>query len=208
MDNSKTKVTFVELLKIMLKRIRLSTLILLLVTSVSTSFAWFIYATKISTGITTHIETWNILFTNEDNAISEYVNFVIPNLYPGMETYQDSVSAYNLGEHSAQISYEIVNVKILGVNYAVDGSTFTSTTLENYLYQNYPFKIQFNLSNEVISPTTGVSTFTLNVSWPYESGNDELDTYWGSQSFTYSSNNPDEPSIEMTVKISAIQERG
>lgn len=208
MDNSKTKVTFIELLKIMLKRIRLSTLILLLITSVSTSFAWFIYATKVSAGITTHIETWNILFTNEDNAISEYVNFVIPNLVPGMEDYTASVSAYNLGEHSATISYEIVSVKILGVNYTVDGTTLTSSMLENRLYNDYPFKIQFDLSNEVVTATTGRSTFSINVSWPYESGNDELDTYWGAQSFTYSSNNPGEPSIEMTVKISAIQERG
>lgn len=206
MNNSKKKITFIELLKIIIKRVRISTLILLLVTFASTTFAWFIYATKISAGITAHIEAWNILFTTEDNAISEYVSFTIPDLYPGMDDYTDSITAYNLGERSATVSFEIVSVKILGVIYTIDGTTLTSSMMVNKLASDYPFRITMSLSNETVSPSTGRTTFTLSTVWPYESGNDSLDTYWGSKSYEFSSNNPTSPSIEITVRISAIQD--
>lgn len=207
MNNSKKKVTLLELLKIIIKRVRISTLILLLITFSSTTFAWFIYATKISAGITTHIEAWNILFTNDDNAISEYINFVIPNLYPGMPDYTDGINVYNLGEKTANVHYEIVSVRILGVNYTIDGTTLTSDQMANKLARDYPFKITFELLSEAISPTTGRTEFNINVEWPYEAGNDSQDTYWGQKSYEYSSNNPNSPSIEMTIKISAIQQQ-
>ena len=207
MDNSKKKVTFIELLKIIVKRVRISTLILLLITFSSTTFAWFIYATKISAGITTHIEAWHIMFTNEDNSISEYINFVIPNLYPGMEDFTDTITIYNLGERGANVSYEIISAKILGVIYTVDGDTLTSAMLSNRLASNYPFSITMGLTSQTISPSTGMTEFTLSAVWPYESGNDSLDTYWGKQSYTYSSNNPGLPSIELSIKISAIQQK-
>ena len=206
MNNSKKRITFIELLKIIVKRVRISTLILLLITFASTSFAWFIYATKISTGITAHIEAWNILFTTEDNLISEYVSFTIPDLYPGMEDYEDSITAYNLGERQAAVSFEVVSAKILGVTYTIDGSSLTSSMMVNKLANDFPFKITMNLTDEIVSSSTGKTTFTLKTVWPYESGNDELDTYWGSKSYEFSSNNPDSPSIEITVRISAIQD--
>lgn len=207
MNNSKKKVTFIELLKIIKKRVRISTLILLLITFSSTTFAWFIYATKISAGITTHIEAWNILFTSEDNSISEYVNFVIPNLYPGMDNYSDDITAYNLGERTANVHFEIVSVKILGVTYLIDGTSLTSDQMRNKLAGDYPFSITMSLTNETVTPNTGFTKFTLAVVWPYESGNDAQDTYWGTQSYTYTANNPGQPSIEMTIKITAIQQQ-
>ncbi len=205
MSNSKKKVTIIELFKIAIKRVRISTLILLLITFASTSFAWFIYATKISAGITAHIEGWNILFTTEDNLISEYVTFVIPNLYPGMTTYTDGITAYNLGERSADISYEIQSVRILGVLYTVDGTTLTSSQMASKLTTDYPFTITFALSSQTVSAGSGSTTFTITAAWPYESGNDALDTSWGNQAYNYISNNPGANCIEMVVKISAIQ---
>ena len=80
MSDSKKKNTFIEILKIVFKRTRITTILLLLVTFASSTFAWFIYATKVATGITAHIEAWNILFTNEDNQVEEYINFYISNL--------------------------------------------------------------------------------------------------------------------------------
>ena len=199
--SSKKKVTILEVLKIILKRTRISTLIMLIVTFASASFAWFIYATKVSAGITAHIDMWNIVFTTEDNQISETVNFVIPHLYPGMDDFEDSISAYNMGEKEAIISYEIMSVKILGVNYDVSNQTQIITKLQN----DFPFHITFDLTNEELGTSVGSSTFSVSCIWPYESGNDTLDTYWGNQSYTYTSNNPNLPSIELTVKIQAVQ---
>ena len=205
MDNSKKKNTFIELLKIIFKRTRITTILLLLITFASSTFAWFIYATKVSAGITAHIEAWNILFTNEDNSLEEYVNFYIPNLYPGMDDFDDSITAYNLGERSADISYEIVSARILNVSYNVEDGVYSSAQVESILANNYPFHTTFTLSNSTLSSSSGRTTFAINVTWPYESNNDSLDTYWGNQAYTYASNNPTSPSIEILVKISAIQ---
>ena len=205
MDNSKQKNKFIELLKIIFKRTRITTILLLLITFASSTFAWFIYATKVSTGITAHIEAWNILFTNEDNSVEEYVNFYIPNLYPGMEDFNDSISAYNLGERSAEISYEIVSTRILSTTYNIEGGSYSSAQMESILANNFPFRTTFSLTNTTLETNSGNTTFSINVTWPFESNNDALDTYWGNQAYTYSANNPGVPSIEIVVKISAVQ---
>lgn len=206
MDNSEEKVTFIELLKIIVKRIRISTILLLLVALSSSTFAWFVYATRIKAGITAHIESWNIIFTANDTNISEIVTFTVPNLYPGMETYTDSISAYNFGEKAATIRYEIESVRILNVNYVINDETLTSDQMINDLASDFPFKIEFGLTNDVVNSTNGVTTFSINVSWPYESGNDALDTDWGNRAYTFANSNPaGTPSIEMVVKVSAIQ---
>ena len=205
MDNSKKKNIVIELLKIIFKRTRITTILLLLVTFASSTFAWFIYATKVATGITAHIEAWNILFTSEDNTVEEYINFYIPNLYPGMEDFNDSITAYNLGERSADISYEIVNVRVLSINYNIEGGSYSSAQVESILANNYPFHTTFNLANTTLSSSSGNTTFSINVTWPFESNNDVLDTYWGNQAYDFAQNNPDTPSIEIVVKISAVQ---
>ena len=205
MSNSKKKVTFIELFKIVIKRVRISTLILLLISFSSTTFAWFIYATKISAGISAHIETWDVKFVADDNNISENITFVIPDLYPGMADYSDGITAYNFGEKSASVSFEIISARILNVSYTVDGENLTSDQLVNILAGDYPFQILLALSNDEITPEMGSTRFSLNVTWPYESGHDELDTYWGKQSYQFLDTNPGVPSIEISVKISAIQ---
>lgn len=163
------------------------------------------YATKVSSGVTAHVKSWNIIFSTEDNKIEEYVEFSIPSIFPGMDDYSDNITIYNNGEHLAHVSYEIVEAEILGVNYRIDGTTLTSDMLENTLARDFPFSITLDISNKELTSGTGVSIFSINVKWPYESGNDALDTYWGVKSYEYSSNNPDKDSIKLNIKISAIQ---
>ena len=204
MMSKKKKVTLLDILKIMFKRVKLSTLLLLVITCASTSFAWFIYSTKVSAGITAHIESWEILFTNSETELSEYVNFVIPNLYPGMANYTDEINIVNLGERSADVVYEVTSVKLFGVQYTA-GSALTTTMLESRLANDYPFHITFSLTNSQIDNNHGTSKFTLACTWPYESGDDALDTLWGNNSYNYSQNNPTLPSVEITVRITATQ---
>ena len=206
MDNSKKKNKFIELLKIIFKRTRVSTILLLFITFASSTFAWFVYATKVSSGITAHIEAWNILFTNEDNTIEEYINFYIPSLYPGMEDYNDSITAYNLGERRAKVYYQIVNVRVFNTVYNIEGGSYSSAQMESILANQFPFHTTFSLTDTEISSNSGRTTFSLNVTWPFESNNDALDTYWGNESYNYSSNNPGQPSLEIVVKISAVQQ--
>ena len=61
------------------------------------------------------------------------------------------------------------------------------------------------MDNPVVS-INGTAHFTMTVRWPYESGNDELDTEWGNRSYTFKSNNPGVDEIQATVKIVATQD--
>lgn len=205
MNNSKKrKVTFLELLKIIKKRMRLSTLLLLAVTIASNSFAWFIYATRVKSTINAHIEAWDIKFRADENDISENITFNVSDMYPGMPTYTESLTCYNYGEQEATITYEIVSAKILGTLYSVDES-LSSRVLLNRLENNYPFKIRFSLSSDLISANYGRSTFTMTVEWPYESGNDALDTEWGERAYSYHQSHSSEPSIVLRVNVIAVQ---
>ena len=201
----KKKLSFIQLCKLVIKKTKLSTLLLIAITFASNTFAWFIYATKVSAGVTAHVNAWDVMFTANDNKIEENVQFTIPSIYPGMEDYTDSVTAYNRGEQNATVDYEIVSAVILGVSYNVDGTTLTSDMLENKLQSDFPFSITMGLTDEVMNPTSGRATFSLNVTWPYESGDDELDTYWGNKAYDFNLNNPGADSIVLEIKISAVQ---
>lgn len=180
---------------------------MLIVTLSSSSFAWFIYATKVSTGVTAYIEAWNIKFTAEDNNIEKEVLFEIENIYPGMETDVKSITVNNIGDKTADVRYRLVSAKILGVSYIVNES-LTSEQLENKLANQFPFKILFSIVNEQIGPYSGTTTFSVTVKWDYESGNDELDTVWGKDAYNFADNNPGQPSIELAVLVSAVQSQG
>ena len=73
-----------------------------------------------------------------------------------------------------------------------------------YLETAYPFKVKLSSSNNSIE-VNSQEQITIEVSWPYESGNDELDTYWGNKAYDFHKANPDSPSILLVIKISASQ---
>ena len=61
------------------------------------------------------------------------------------------------------------------------------------------------LSDNTMSAGTGKSVYHVNVVWPYEQGNDELDTEWGIRSASFKSSNPNSPSITFKIKIKITQ---
>lgn len=67
--------------------------------------------------------------------------------------------------------------------------------------------IRIEIEKPIIKPNE-TGSFTLNVSWPYESGNDEVDTYWGNEAYTFHLNNPDSSSIHIGLKVTAKQISG
>ena len=181
----KKKNNLLVLFKVLRKRVKLSTLLMLIVTFSSSTFAWFIYATKVDSGITAHVKAWNVLFEVGDDEIEENMHFDVSDLYPGMMTYTDSVSVKNKGETHAELSYEIVSYTIFGVKYEVGNSgILTSDDLKQSLLNDYPFKTAITLSSNIISPNS-TESFSLVVSWPYESGDDEKDTLWGTKAYDY-----------------------
>ncbi|MDY3934847.1 MAG: hypothetical protein SOZ11_04890 [Bacilli bacterium] len=185
-----------------LKKVRLKTLFLLAITLASNSFAWFIYTTKVSSNISAKVREWNVTFEANGQVVEKTIEINIDSLYPGMDAYNQTLTAANSGESKAQITYEIVSTNILGdnlVNY-----NYSNEDILNYLKNNYPFTIEISSTNSIIEPN-GEEKINITVSWPYESGDDEKDTYWGNLAYNYHQANPGEPSIVLVIKISAIQ---
>ena len=185
-----------------LKKVRLKTLFLLAITLASNSFAWFIYTTKVSSNISAKVREWNVTFEANGQAVEKTIEINIDSLYPGMNAYNQTLTAANSGESKAQITYEVVSTNILGdnlVNY-----NYSNEDILNYLKNNYPFTIEISSTNSIIEPN-GEEKINITVSWPYESGDDEKDTYWGNLAYNYHQTNPGKPSIVLVIKISAIQ---
>ena len=55
---------------------------------------------------------------------------------------------------------------------------------------------------------TGAGRFAVTIEWPFESGDDELDTLWGNKAYEYYAVNPEEKSIEIELKLIAQQIAG
>ena len=143
--------------------------------------------------------------------MSDYIKFDVRDIYPGMEDNRQEVSVTNDGEVAAKLYYEIVSVRIFDKTYSVNEGGFSSSEIENVLNQSYPFKINISSDKEVIDGKGGVAKFIVNVSWPYETldDNGELkdldDTYWGNKAYSYGKEYPDKPCILLNIKLSATQ---
>lgn len=194
--NVKDKILFLK------KRLRRRTLFFLILTLMANTFAWFIYSNKVSNNITTGVKSWKINFKQDGVDIVNNVEFKIDSIYPGMPDYTNSLSITNIGETAANISYEVEEIKILDEFYNSD--MYSSTDLINRLKDNYPFKMNFSINNQEVG-TGQTSEFTFSLVWPYESGHDEADTYWGKKSASFKEQYPDKEQIVIKVKIIAGQ---
>lgn len=187
-----------------LRRVKLRTLFLLAITLASNSFAWFIYSTKVSNSITARVKSWNVNFeVGSGEQAEEYIEINVDSLYPGMSDFREELTASNSGETPARISYEVVSATVLGDDLLGTGKT--SEEIINGLRNDYPFKIDFSVSNMVIAALGGKEIISITVSWPYESGDDANDTRWGNMAYDFHKNNPDMASINLVVKITAVQ---
>ena len=185
------------------RMLKLNILLSVSVLLIFNTFAWFIYTTTVSNTITTKVKAWRIDFANGEDELIEYISFDIDNLYPGMNPYHNEISIANYGETSATISFQIVDVRILDEVY--DSQTYTHEQLLAILENNFPFSFEFFISSHVLNAENGSSYFTLDVNWPFESGDDELDTFWGQQAYAYIQENPGMSGIHINVKLTAIQ---
>lgn len=185
------------------KKVKLKTIILLIIFLSFNSYAWFIYATKVSGGISAHITSWNVRFRAGEEEITTNVVFEVDKIYPGMEPQMKTLTAYNVGEMKAILDYNIRKIRILNQTYTVS-DTMTQEDLLKKL-ESYPFKLSFNIDNTNLNEENGSANFDIKLIWDFESGNDELDTEWGVKAYEYNKEFPNSSSIYVEVDVSATQ---
>lgn len=168
------------------------------------SFAWFMYATEVSTSISAHVTSWNIEFAAADGEIITNIAIDLDRIYPGMEIYEKNINVFNKGESKAYLDYNFKSITILGQKFEV-GENMTSDELENKIKNEYPFKLTIIKDDTNLIGETGEGYFRITVEWPFESGNDKLDTYWGNKAYEYYSLNPGEKSLYIEMSLIAVQ---
>ena len=209
----KTKAKMVMIKRIMdkivkvLKKIKLRNLIILIILLAFNSFAWFIYATRVSLDLTAHVSSWNVEFVSGSEEITTNIEIVLDRIYPGMENFEKTIEVHNKGETPAILTYEIQSLKIMDETFEVSEDTgLTSDELENKIETEYPFKIDINAGEQTMIEENEQGSFKIMVEWPFESGDDELDTYWGNKAYEYYSLNPGSQSIVLKLELIATQQ--
>ena len=212
------------ILKNLKKIIKPHQIIVLIILLAGNTYAWFVYSNKVSNSIDVHVRAWNVLFQSGQTAISDYFYINVPSAYPGMTDYVNTLTIENDSEVAANVTYEILEAKIFDEIYIteegradageqVQQDDMTSDELETLLSTNYPFTITFSLStatlSEISNGTVSSSNYSVTVHWPYESGDDDADTYWGKKAYSYasaySSNQTSSTGISLRIKIFVSQ---
>lgn len=145
------------------------------------TYAWFTYFSDVNSTMTGHVIGWNIDFSSETEIEDEY-NISVDKIYPGMEDYKSELVITNSGESTAFINYKIIEATILGTTYKVgdviDDIEVTSDTLYEMLTTNYPFKFNFEITNNIVSNGEN-SSFKVDLVWDFETfvKVSESDTY-------------------------------
>lgn len=177
---------------------------------ISVTFAWFAYSNIVNNDLKVEIKSWNINITQDNTVISNQIGVEISDFYPGSEPFNKTIMINNSGDIGANISYKIKYMRIFDTEYELDDQE----GLFNMLSQELPFTINFSVDNDYIG-TNQISNFIYSFSWPLDSGNDELDGYWGNLAYNFvnaekalKDSNPDyEIRNSIDIKIEIVVEQ-
>jgi hypothetical protein len=200
-----------------LKKIKISHLVILALLLIGNTYAWFIYIDTVSNSVDVHIKAWNIDLQDDQGTVTDTVTVYVDAVYPGMTTYEKEIRVSNFSDLAATVSYDILSVEIMGektysregkkeYNLAISQDDPTSEQLIQQLANNYPFVIDFDIDETHLEPVTGTATYTISIAWDYESGNDTLDTYWGERAYTFVNETPGAACISLDIKIKIQQD--
>ena len=189
-----------------LKRVKLSTLIMLIILFSFGTYSWFLFATKVSTGLTAHVTAWKFKFTVDDQESEKQIYIDLKTIQPGMQDYVKTVKVTNTGEIDGELEYQIKRIEALGRIYETS-DTVTSDDLLNIMKNDFPFKLDVTVDNSTgnVIPVNGSKDVTIKVTWPLDSQNDELDSYWGMQAYEFYKQHPNENSVRIDLILKVKQ---
>ena len=188
-----------------LKKIKIKNLIILIFLLIFNTYAWFVFQTKASLGITAHVSAWKVDFMSEDGTVSKDIVITIDRIFPGMATFEKEIKAKNSGDAIATLEYEIESFRVIDESFSIEQG-YTSAELNNKITNEYPFKTEFIIDDfGTISNSPELGKIRVKVTWPFESGDDAKDTLWGTKAYDFYDKNPEGKSIELKVKLIARQ---
>lgn len=179
-----------------------------------TTFAWFAYSGLKNVSTEIDVKAWHIELTKSNEVVTNNIVISLNDVYPGMETINELVNIENKGDSDAKLSYKILSSRILDTE--VNGESLQNNRmLTDDLSHEYPFHVNIDLSKKYIAAGGDSSTFEVSVSWPLDSGDDNLDSLWGTNSYNFQNsekarmaNDPTytpRPAIQIIISIIAEQ---
>ena len=198
-------------------KLNLVSIVFAVVSFISVSFAWFAYSGLVDVKTEVGVKAWYIEFEKNNEVVSNDIVISLSDLYPGMEPLSEVITIKNLGDSDAKLNYNIDYARILDDNrdYYALSDDYTSDYIEDALAHNYPFHINVSLSKTRLNAKDTDAEFIVTVSWPLDSGNDMLDSIWGSKAYQFEkkqeekkkkdSNYNKESSINIGIDVSAQQ---
>ncbi len=197
-----------------LKKIYIVPIAFIATSFIFTTFAWFAYSGLRSVSTEIDVKTWHIELTKSNETINNNIVISLDDVYPGMETVDEVISIENKGDSDAKLSYKIVSSRILDSE--INGELIEDNgMLIDSLSHEYPFHLNIDLSKKYIAAGGDSSTFEVSVSWPLDSGNDEVDSLWGANAYNFQNSekakkqsNPDyalRPAVQLVISIIAEQ---
>lgn len=199
-----------KVVKGILKRIRKikpHTLIILILLLMFSSYAWFVFVTRVSSGLAAHVSAWNVTFKVDDEEVRE-IAIDVGQIYPGMPNYEKVITIENHGEIDGEVSYEIKRMVILGTTYEVS-DTVTSDDLIDMMENDFPFSLVLSVEGEEgnIIPVNTTRDVKISIVWPFD-GDDEIDTKWGEDAYDYyKEHGTSSPAIHMDLVLKVDQKK-
>lgn len=186
-------------------RLNLISLFFVAVSFISVTLAWFVYTglSRVTTEVA--VKAWYIELENEGKPVSNNVVISLDDIYPGMEPLEEEIKIKNFGDSDAMIKYEISSVRILGDeahNY-VASQSLPSNFIEDKISHEYPFHINMNLSKKYVLAKTDEATFKVSISWPLDSGNDALDSFWGTEAYKFKLAEQEKKELDKNYQINS-----
>ena len=119
------------------RKLTIIPLIFSIVFLVTGTYAWFTYFSDVDVNLTGHVVSWKINF--DENANTTETTMVFNKIYPGMDDDEDAATKYNkflsienLGETSAQVTYYIKHLEILGEEFNIGDYILMNVTASNF----------------------------------------------------------------------------
>ena len=197
-------------------RVTIRTLFLLSITLIFNTYAWFLYVTTVSSNITAHVEAWHVQFKVDDEIVEREFPVQIEHAFPGMTNQQKTITVINDGEKDADIDFAIKSIRIFddvfvasdqldaGATIPTGATQMTSAQLLSKLQNDYPFYLSITSSSNTVT-ADNEGTLTITFTWPYESGDDETDTEYGTTAYDFYEDNPNTEAIDLVIKLIVTQ---
>ena len=198
-------------------KVSLMSIVFSIVSLISVTLAWFVYSGMSKASLDVNVKAWYIELEKNGQKISNQIVISLDDVYPGMQTYSEKIKIKNKGDSDALVKYSLSSARIFNENKVINDNTTSAELLrlEDELSQNYPFHINMSLDKDFAKAHNDETTFNISISWPLDSGNDELDGYWGNQAYSFQNGEKEahdsdssyvvRPSIKIVVNLTAEQ---